>query len=202
MVDQSEFDPATLPEPDVAPGSAPAPASLGFVILWAPAEVGLVGAWLPVAREARVLGRGLAAETDTHPRVQAVRQSPSANTLLPPFSSPALSRTQLELSQIETNRLRVKNVGRCKLWVNEVQREEAALGPGDLVQVGSQLLLLCARRVARIPGQLAQSHAFGEPDQHGFVGESPPMWQLRKELAFVSGRPGHVLIRGESGTGK
>ncbi len=202
MVDYSDLDAATLPEPDLAPGSTPAPASLGFVILWAPAEAGLVGAWLPVPREPRVLGRGVAFETDAHPRVQAVRQSPGANTLLPPFSSPALSRVQLELSQIETSRLRVKNVGRCKLWVNEAAVDEATVEPGDLVQVGSQLLLLCAKRVARIPGQLGRPHQFGAPDEHGFVGESPAMWQLRKELAFASRRPGHVLIRGESGTGK
>jgi transcriptional regulator with GAF, ATPase, and Fis domain len=43
---------------------------------------------------------------------------------------------------------------------------------------------------------------FGEPDVHGFVGESPAMWQLRQELDFVGARPGHVLIHGESGTGK
>jgi two-component system nitrogen regulation response regulator GlnG/two-component system response regulator HydG len=202
MADYSDLDAATLPEPDVAPGSAPAPASLGFVILWAPAEVGLVGAWLPVPREPRVLGRGPASEADAHPRVQAVRQSPGANMLLPAFASPALSRTQLELCQLEALRLRVKNVGRCKLWVNEIAAEETSVEPGDLVQVGSQLLLLCTRRVARIPGQLGAQHRFGEPDEHGFVGESPAMWQLRKELAFAGGRAGHVLIRGESGTGK
>jgi two-component system nitrogen regulation response regulator GlnG/two-component system response regulator HydG len=170
--------------------------------MWAPAEVSLVGAWLPIPQEPRLLGRGAAVDTDAYPRVQAVRQAPGANMLLPPFSSPALSRVQLEVSQSETLRIQVKNLGRCKLWVNETALDEAEVELGDLVQIGSQLLLLCTKRPARIPGQTSPSHTFGEPDEHGFVGESPVIWHLRHELAFVSRRPGHVLIQGESGTGK
>lgn len=176
--------------------------SLGLVVLWAPAEAGLTGAWLPVANDPRVLGRGAAQTGDPHPRVQALQQSPGANVFLPPFTSPALSRVQLELSQLETARIRLKNVGRCKLWVNGAAVDEASVELGDVVQIGNQLLLLCTKRAARLPGKPLAQHTFGEPDAHGFVGESPAMWQLRQELSFVGARQGHVLIQGESGTGK
>jgi DNA-binding NtrC family response regulator len=44
--------------------------------------------------------------------------------------------------------------------------------------------------------------AYGDPDRHGIVGESPIAWELRERLAFVAHREGHVLILGESGSGK
>jgi DNA-binding NtrC family response regulator len=49
------------------------------------------------------------------------------------------------------------------------------------------------------PGSL---HPFGEADAHGIVGESPAAWRLRDLVAFVATRPGHVLVRGPSGSGK
>ena len=205
MGDSTNLDAPTLPEADlVASGSASfyARESLGFVVLWAPAESDLNGGWLPVSAEPRVLGRGPAQPGDPHPRLQAIRQGPGTNTFLPPFTSPALSRVQLEVSQTETLRIQLKNVGRCKLWVNGAPTETGAAELGDVVQIGSQLLLLCSKRPARLPGQTLTDHVFGEPDEHGFVGESPAMWRLRQELAFLAGRTGHVLIQGESGTGK
>jgi DNA-binding NtrC family response regulator len=197
-------DPATQPETDALPiSSLMTQESLGLVVLWAPGDPGLVGAWLPLSGEPKVLGRGPAQGTDPAPRVQAIRQSPGANLLLEPFASPALSRVQLELQQVEDGaRLRLVNLGRCKLAVNDLARDEAFIEQGDIVQVGNQLLLLCVRRVARLAGQFSGQHRFGEPDEHGFVGESPAIWALRQELGFVGARPGHVLIHGESGTGK
>ncbi|HKO53974.1 MAG TPA: sigma 54-interacting transcriptional regulator [Polyangiaceae bacterium] len=204
MADIHNPDPATQPETNALPiSSLMAQESSGLVVVWAPGDPGLVGAWLPLSSEPKVLGRGPAQSTDPAPRVQAIRQSPGANVLLEPFASPALSRVQLELSQIEDGaRLQLENLGRCKLTVNDLPCAEALVEPGDIVQVGNQLLLLCVRRVARMTGQFSQQHRFGEPDEHGFVGESPAIWLLRQELGFVSARPGHVLIHGESGTGK
>src|ERR1700749_181080 len=106
MADYPDLDAATVPELELPSGPVgPAPESLGFVIVWAPAELSLVGAWLPVSKELRVLGRGAALDTDRYPRMRAVRQAPGANTLLTPFSSPALSRAQLEVCQAEGSRV-------------------------------------------------------------------------------------------------
>jgi len=204
MADNHTSDPATQPETDALPiSSLMTQESLGLVVVWAPSDPGLVGAWLPLSSEPKVLGRGPSQSTDPAPRVQAIRQSPGANVLLEPFASPALSRVQLELCQVEDGaRLRLENLGRCKLAVNDQPYDEAFVEPGDIVQIGNQLLLLCVRRVARLTGHPSGQHRFGEPDEHGFVGESPAIWALRQELGFVGVRPGHVLIHGESGTGK
>ena len=202
MPDNFSSDPATLPEADApASSSLMTKESAGLVVLWAPGEPELLGAWLLVAGEPKILGRGGAASTDPHPRVLPIRQSPGINVPLAAFASPQLSRVQLELCQVD-GALKIKNLGRCKLWVNELPCEEAVVQPGDLVQVGNQLLLLCSSRTARLTGLGSSKQAFGEPDEHGFVGESPAMWLLRQELDFVGTRPGHVLIHGESGTGK
>jgi len=204
MADNHAPEPATQPETDALPvSSLLTQEAAGLVVLWAPFDQGLVGAWLPLSGEPRVLGRGPAQSADPAPRVQAIRQCPGANQLLEPFASPALSRVQLELFLVDGGaRLKLKNLGRCKLTVNDAACEEALVSPGDLIQIGSQLLLLCVRRVARLTGPINEQHRFGEPDEHGFVGESPAIWALRQELSFVGARPGHVLILGESGTGK
>ncbi|MES1175389.1 MAG: sigma 54-interacting transcriptional regulator [Myxococcales bacterium] len=205
MADNSNFDPATLPETLSVPASSlRTQESAGLIVIWAPGESGLIGAWLPVAGEARVFGRGPALDTDPLPRVLPIQQRPASNVLLAPFVSPALSRVQLELRQLGSARVELKNRGRCKLTVNDVACEEAVVQPGDVVQVGNQLLLLCSSRIARMvaPALSGPSYPFGEPDADGFVGESPAMWLLRQELDFVGARPGHVLIHGESGTGK
>jgi DNA-binding NtrC family response regulator len=205
MADNSNSDPATLPETQsVSASSLRTQESPGLIVLWAPGELGLLGAWLPTANEPRIFGRGAALDTDPLPRVQAIQQRPGSNVPLGPFVSPALSRVQLELRQLSGSRLVLKNLGRCKLSVNDAACEDAIVSPGDIVQVGNQLLLLCSSRTARLsaPTLSGESHPFGEPDAHGFVGESPAMWLLRQELDFVGARPGHVLIHGESGTGK
>ncbi|MEM6996383.1 MAG: sigma 54-interacting transcriptional regulator, partial [Myxococcota bacterium] len=48
---------------------------------------------------------------------------------------------------------------------------------------------------ARVP-------TFGAPDEFGVVGESWAAWRLRDAVAFTAARGGHVLITGQSGSGK
>jgi DNA-binding NtrC family response regulator len=43
---------------------------------------------------------------------------------------------------------------------------------------------------------------FGEPDADDMLGESPPIWALRDRLAFVARTNKHVLVLGQSGSGK
>ena len=43
---------------------------------------------------------------------------------------------------------------------------------------------------------------FGAVDAHGFVGESAATWALRESLAFAARSREHVLILGESDSGK
>src|SRR5262249_13648433 len=66
-----------------------------------------------------------------------------------------------------------------------------------------QMVLLCVRRPAWITGTpTVREFSFGDVDEHGLVGESPAIWELRARIAFIGPRPGHVFIHGESGAGK
>jgi DNA-binding NtrC family response regulator len=74
--------------------------------------------------------------------------------------------------------------------------------PGDVLELGSQLVLLVVARARATPRARTPLFPFGAVDAHGIVGESPAAWALRDAIAFVGPRDGHVLVHGASGTGK
>ncbi len=179
--------------------------ALGFVVLWSADEPLFLGAWLPVALGSTgklVLGRGPPSGAREPPRVVAVRQRPDGNHPLPAFMSPSLSKVQLLLQARSPETLIVENVGRRRLSVNGQQLENGELRANDIVDIGTQLTLLCTVRPQYWEPSLAALHPFGEPDAHGFVGESPAAWRVRSALSFAASRGGHVLILGATGTGK
>jgi DNA-binding NtrC family response regulator len=205
----SKADPTeTLPESENAgarPGM-PARPELGLLVLWSD-EPQFLGAWLPIeaggASAPLIFGRGSVREPGDPERLVAFRQRPEANLRLPAFTSPSLSKSQLLLQLPQgTGTLSVENVGRRRLLVNGQLREKSELRPGDIVDLGSQLTLLCALRPAYWEPTEAVEHRFGEVDRYGFVGESPAAWRVRAELRFAARRSGHVLVLGSSGTGK
>ena len=66
-----------------------------------------------------------------------------------------------------------------------------------------RILFLCMRRPPLATArEKARPHPFGQADEHGLVGESSAIWDLREEVAFFAKRQGHVLITGPSGSGK
>ncbi|HEX6275012.1 MAG TPA: sigma 54-interacting transcriptional regulator [Polyangiaceae bacterium] len=187
--------------------AAPRPVGIGFVVLWSMDEPTFIGAWLPVTsgtnRGPRLLGRGPARADDEFPRLSSLRQRPEQNELLPPFGSEALSRVQLVIRSQSSVELEVENRGRRRLSVNGVELARCAVRPGDVLELGNRLVLLCAARPMGLGGSPAHAeHAFGGADAHGLVGESPAAWQLRTEIAFAARRNGHVLILGPTGSGK
>jgi DNA-binding NtrC family response regulator len=210
MGDERRLDAETAPEV-VARGPSgdrtkTAP-RLGLVVLWNSESRDCVGAWLPVARSGHgdpmVFGRGDAESADKHVRLRAVRQLPGTNRAVGPFVNQSLSRRQLVLAARTPDLLEVSNVGRCELLVNGQDVKESQVRPGDVLEIGSQLVLLCARRPDRLPGPpLAAPHTFGQADTNGVVGESPAAWGLRAEIAFAAPHNGHVLVLGATGTGK
>jgi DNA-binding NtrC family response regulator len=206
MADPGDFQTATEQEESGASSSA-SQTVLGFVVFWCPEQPSHLGAFMPVLRNAdrrpQVLGRGGELATDQYAKLEPELQRPAANFRLGPFESAALSRSQLHVSVTPSKRLRVANVGKCPLFLNGVQVTNTEARVGDLLEVGRQLSLLCVERPLRIPGDSGiVRHEFGEPDRHGIVGESLPIWQLRKTIESIAARPGHVLILGASGTGK
>jgi transcriptional regulator with AAA-type ATPase domain len=199
----------TIPESErpgpLADTHAQAPA-IGLVVLWSSDEPQFLGAWLPVpgstTGQPTVLGRGSARGPNEAGRVVALRQRPGGNQPLPAFLSPSLSKTQLLLWASTAATLSVENVGRRRLSVNGRECEKGELRPGDIVDIGSQLTLICAVRPQTWEPVLVELHPFAEPDAHGFVGESLAAWRLRSEVRFVAPRVGHVLVHGTTGTGK
>jgi two-component system nitrogen regulation response regulator GlnG/two-component system response regulator HydG len=122
----------------------------------------------------------------------------------PPLSVSAVSRQQLALQALDADRLLVRNTGRCSLLVEDSVVDSAEIVPGQLVQLGRQLLFICVQRSIDRPleKQAAFDFPFGEADPHGIVGESPAIWALRRHIAHLATFPGHVLVTGSSGSGK
>jgi len=178
---------------------------LALVIAWSadePARVGEV-TLLPPEGEPRVVGRGHERPTDPGPRAIFVRQRPSVTSLTGSINAPRISRVQLLVRATHADVLEVRNLGKCALSHNDAQLAAAEVRVGDVLQLGRDLLLLCVRRPMLLPGAVPYPvGAFGAPDSHGIVGESPASWLMRQQLAFIGRRPGHVLIQGSSGAGK
>lgn len=190
--------------PERAAAGSSEPLDLGFVVLHCPEAPGFVGAWLAAGRpgDDRLLGRGPARPTDTLPRLTAVYQRPGSNQTLGPLPCPRVSRAQLEVRSTG-NALELRNVGSASLLVNGAQVTSAHVEKGDIVEIGTSLMLLCAERpraLAPLPG--GGLHDFGGPDASGMVGESPAAWAVRRELRQMVRHGGHVLVRGPTGAGK
>jgi two-component system nitrogen regulation response regulator GlnG/two-component system response regulator HydG len=186
-------------EHDVATREVPA-----LVVLWSGSEPRRVGeVALLTDTDARMLGRGEREEGDAHERLAFCRQRPGALSPTPPLQGPAISREQL-LVRAADGGIEVERVGRCPLLIGGATVERGFVRYGETLALKHQLLLYAALRPMQLspidPG--AELHAFGEPDAHGMVGESPVAWELREQLSFCAGADAHVLLSGESGSGK
>jgi two-component system, NtrC family, response regulator HydG len=194
----------TVPDEAARGGATLEPLELGFVVLHCPEAPGFVGAWLAAGARGddRLLGRGPARSTDRLPRLTAVYQRPGANHALGPLPCPRVSRAQLEVGTSD-DELVLRNVGSASLLVNGATTTEARVTTGDIVEVGSSLMLLCTQRPRVIaPAGAGGLHDFGEPDASGMVGESPAAWSVRRQLRQMARHAGHLLVHGPTGSGK
>jgi DNA-binding NtrC family response regulator len=184
--------------------------ALCLVTLWSDEEPDRIGelAFVPGPREdgsAWLLGRRADDETRAQ-YLEFVRQRPSRTVVTGPLRASKISRRQLEVRVVGEERLRIENIGRGRLLVNDRLVESAIVEPGDLVELGRRLLLRVSRRprsprMAPLDDSL-WAFPFGRSDGHGLVGESPAAWALRARIQFLARRDYHVLVLGESGTGK
>jgi len=188
---------------DARPGGA-AKAGMALAVAWC-ADPSRVGEVLLLDDETRVFGRGEPAGDDPHPRVLLARQRPYDTKDAPPIALSGLSRVQLELRPAGAE-LWIKNLGKRPLLDGEGQaRPEVSLALGDCVEVRGQIVFVRIerpRKLTPLRSLPAPAFAFGEADAHGLVGESPVAWTLRDQCAFVAPRDAHVLVLGESGSGK
>jgi two-component system nitrogen regulation response regulator GlnG/two-component system response regulator HydG len=177
-----------------------------LVIVWSadePARVGEVALVAGATRaEPRVVGRGGPSSDSAEPRLVF---GPFRGAGSPPgdwLQSPKISRVQLRIRPGEDGGLDVENVGRLKLSHNGMDVRGVLARPGDLLEIGAQLVLYVTRRHVGNAPRRGRDFPFGGVDPHGIVGESPAAWSLRERIAFVGPLSGHVLVHGASGTGK
>lgn len=178
-----------------------------LVIAWSLASPGRVGeiAQLAEGGPRHVLGRGPTSADDPEPRVRFHRSRPGSMVPGEALEGDRISRRQLLIRSVG-GRLELERIGRCPLWVNGLEVDEADVLPGDTVVLERQVVFLCVRRPLRLPelrhATVGRDHAFGGPDAYGIVGESPAVWALRDQLAFAAQQSAHVLLLGPSGSGK
>jgi DNA-binding NtrC family response regulator len=122
------------------------------------------------------------------------------------MESPFLSRRHLAI-RAEEGGVAVENLGKRPLLHDGVEAgDEPVVRPGETVEIQGQAIFLCASRPRVLQPASHLSHdawpEFGEADEHGLVGESPTAWLLRDQCALVGSLSPHVLLLGESGSGK
>ena len=167
---------------------------LCLVLIAYPADPSKVGevAFLDLSRE--VLGRDGTLRWGRH--------LPGAFGRTGHLDDPKLSREQWRFSALGDDRWELENVGRLPLFLNRRRVDGCELRGGDILQAGRRVAVMVQRRPEARPVLANGAPRFGEPDEMGMVGEGPASWALRRQVAFLSTRPEHVLILGESGVGK
>jgi hypothetical protein len=185
----------TVDTADSNPPAARANTGLALVVVWCndePWRVGeLVGGWL--GRKPVVFGR------HGEGRVDSFRHRPGGLTAAEPWNSSRISREALAIS-VEGDEIVLQNLGKRELVQHGRVEPRVRLAPGEVAELRNQLVLIAVERPRSLPG--TATHTFGDPDEDGILGESPAIWELRRRVAFVGRRAGHVLVLGPSGTGK
>jgi len=169
-----------------------------LVVLWHRDQVDCLGsvAFLPPVGSSRV-GRGQGSD------LRWLKHNPEnrPNSEVHPFESPRISRHQLDI-RVEETGLHLRNVGRCPLRIDGVPCAEGWVNTGQLVALEREAILLVSRRARAFPAVAGFEQPFGEADQWGWIGEGPATWDIRQQLALARSTTGHVLVRGEPGTGR
>jgi transcriptional regulator with AAA-type ATPase domain len=169
------------------------PERLGEVVLVPPGNPG------PVS----VLGRDGAHVGENEHVLQLAQPRPGA--LLPTGALRAahVSRRQWVVRSRGDDACEIINVGRRKLLVDGVERQRAVASPGTLVEMEREALFLLETRPGWMDGlDAAIGFAFGARDDDGIVGETLAAWEMRRAIRCLARQPGHVLICGETGSGK
>jgi two-component system nitrogen regulation response regulator GlnG/two-component system response regulator HydG len=211
-------DDATKSTPSLALGVSFAQCereALHLVIAWSSDEPHRIGEAAPIEGRC-LLGRGPAQPEDLLPRAVFSEMRPGLTLTGAPLGGETLSRSQIELTPLPDGTLEVRSVGRGPLVLRgravepRIVRQGGTViaRPGDTMMLSAALMLLVVRRRCGLPPLRAYrdgpifSFPFGQADPHGIVGESPAAWALRDQLAFAAASGNHVLLLGESGSGK
>lgn len=200
----------TLDSESTGPAEIPRRHRIALVLVWSARESHRIGeaVMLPAGTSGVTvtLGRGEGPSGDLAMRASLARFQPGRTQDTGPIVDPRISRRQALLTTGADDRsVRLSNVGRCPMLVDGKPVQSAELQVGDVVQFRSANAWLVTRRQPPRPPKSFPGAAFppfGEADSHGVVGESPVAWALRDDAAFLARRQAHVLVRGDSGSGK
>lgn len=200
------FDSTLPPQPISRPISAEEQPQLGgLVILWSREEPNRVGEVLLFQRipgTNAVIGRG--GQSAEAQAAGFVRQRPGQNVATGPLLSRSLSRKQLRLEVLADHRVALENIGSCPLLWQGRPTQSVVLEEGAVLELQNELVLLFTARPAEL-SPLASGvplPEFGCVDDIGMVGESPALWSIRAKVAAIGPLNTHVLVLGQSGTGK
>jgi DNA-binding NtrC family response regulator len=199
------FGHTTVPGSDTTSEDAGAQPLLALVIAWSSAQPHRVGeiAFLPLG-EWVFIGRG---DHELEKFAQFVRHRPGQIAAVDPregvLDGPTLSKRQLDVRFVG-DAVEVKNIGRCRMYINGKECKEGVLRPGDTLRLKGEVVLVCVWRSRTLPSWPSGRplHAFGEADEYGAVGESESAYRMRAQLESAAQGSDDVLIEGESGTGK
>jgi DNA-binding winged helix-turn-helix (wHTH) protein len=169
-----------------------------LVVLWHRENPDCVGsvAFLPLVGTRRV-GRGSGSD------LRWIKHNPEnrPNPEVHPFESPRISRHQLDI-RVEEKGIHLHNLGRCALRIDGAPCTEGWVNSGQLVSLDREAIMLVTRRARVFPAVEGFDQAFGEADPWGWRGEGPATWDIRRQLVLARSTTGHVLVRGETGTGR
>jgi two-component system, NtrC family, response regulator HydG len=187
-----------------ASGSGPASDVLWLVVAWCKEQPHRIGesAVFPDLNLEHMLGRGPGDGRQL--RVELAPRRPHERVAATFLDAPSLSREHL-LVVPRSIGFEVKLLGRGTMHVAGAPATEGLVAPGQTILLEDRLLLLATHGPAVLetrhlpPGQRG---AFGQADRFGMVGESPRLWRLLDMLAFAARSGEHVLLLGETGTGK
>lgn len=200
-----QFD-ATPDEPLAVPmASRQGPDVLALVIAWSRTEPDRMGecALLTPGRP-NIIGRGGPRPEDDGRRADFGRARPGGFEVGPPLAAPNLSRSHLRIEP-RADGLWIQRRGKGSVLLDGAPCDEGPLTPGSTLVLANELVLLCERRPAEIPGPAlspATTLLTGGTDALGLTGESPATWRLRDQLRFAAGSGSPVLVVGPSGAGK
>jgi two-component system response regulator HydG len=178
----------------------------GLLVIWASEEAARVGEvfifesfthWFSVGRGPDSPGG--------HRRAVPVRQRAGEHMFMNPLATTTTSADQM-LVKAAGMGLELQNIGRHPMYVNGRQVARATVEVGDLVHLFGQFLFLCVSRPLPMP-QLRHTRArfigpFGEANPFDMVAESQQGWALIEWCAFAAKDDNHVLLHGETGSGK
>ncbi len=168
-----------------------------LVLVWSQHEPERVGELAIVPRGESVLGRGDGAPGEA--KLAFGQRRPGAPAPRP-LASAGISRRHLVLHL--GDELTAEVVGKKKVLVGGHDEAALTLEVGDRLEIEREAIFVVDAADDEPLGDAAPDFAFGEADRFGFVGESAAAWALRDAIALAARRPGHVLVRGPSGSGK